>query len=53
VVDIGSRTRYVDDSRRTTSLADLEQADRIDVYGILDQSLGEITQTKTVTRIAP
>jgi hypothetical protein len=53
VVDIGSRTRYVDDSRKTQSAADLEQADLIEVYGILDESLGEITQTKTVTRIAP
>jgi len=53
VVDIGSRTRYVDDSRKTQSAADLEQADLINVYGILDQALGEITQTKTMTRTAP
>jgi hypothetical protein len=53
VVDLGSRTRYVDHSGKTASPADLEQADSIDVHGILDLSLGEITQTDTVTRMAP
>jgi hypothetical protein len=53
VVDTSSQTTFHDPSGKTSSLDEITDADIVDVHGVLDGALGEMTLTDSVTRLGP
>lgn len=53
VADTTSSTRYTDLSHRTQTAGQLIDSDQVDLRGIYDTALGEMTQTVSITRLGP
>ncbi|GAC1319003.1 MAG: hypothetical protein NVSMB22_01530 [Chloroflexota bacterium] len=53
VVDIAGATRVVGSSGSTSGTAIFEDADKVSISGILDETLGEMTQTSAITWLGP
>jgi hypothetical protein len=52
-VDLTSRTHYADRSHETSSAVGIVDGDLVRVHGVVDEALGEMTQTDTVSRLGP
>lgn len=53
LVDLSAQTVFGDPSGKFSSLAVIEDADEVRVTGVLDQAVGEMTQTISVLRLGP
>lgn len=53
LIDLSVHTRYSDTSHETARLEQLEDADQVQVRGLLDGLRGEMTRTDSVTRTGP
>lgn len=53
LADTGTRTQYSDPSHQTSSVAQLEDGDLVQLRGIVDSELGEMTRTDGVSRLGP
>lgn len=53
VVDTAGSTHYVDRSHETSEVAEVQDSDMVQVRGVYDSTLGEMTQTRSLTRLGP
>ncbi|MBV9282165.1 MAG: hypothetical protein JOZ41_18955 [Chloroflexi bacterium] len=53
VADVDGHTRFKDLVEGQSSLETLEDADMVQLHGVFDDRLGEMTQTQTITRVGP
>jgi hypothetical protein len=53
VVDTDSRTRYSDRSHETSRVTQLQDADILQLHGVYDRALGEMTHTDSISRLGP
>jgi len=53
VVDLNRGTQIVDEKNANISPLALEETDLVQVHGVLDRALGEMTQTERVQRVWP
>jgi hypothetical protein len=53
VVDTGSKTRYMDASHETSNVAEIQDADEVQLQGIYDVAVGEMAETTSIARIGP
>lgn len=52
-VDTGSQTHYADSSHETSMVSQLEDADILQIHGVYDSALGEMTWTDQISRLGP
>jgi hypothetical protein len=53
VIDLDKDTHYTDRSHETSSPTQIEDADVVQLQGVLDAQLGEMTQTQQIVRLGP
>ena len=52
-VDLSASTHYQDRSHETSSALRIEDGDQVSIRGVVDRTLGEMTQTDSVSRVGP
>ncbi|GAC1468864.1 MAG: hypothetical protein PVSMB7_17360 [Chloroflexota bacterium] len=53
IADAGPHTRYSDASRQTSTWDQLQDSDVIELQGLYDSAIGEMTKVQHVTRLGP
>lgn len=53
VADLSSHMQYTDRSHETSSVTQLDDADQVQIRGVLDDALSEVTQTDSINRVGP
>jgi len=51
LLDTGPHTRYTDASHETSTLSQVQEGDEVQARGAFDRTLGEMTQTLSVSRL--